>query len=63
VGGPLASGDVCIASITRNDPGRMGAADASIYLASAATVAASAVAGEIADPRNFTATANQSTTR
>ena len=63
VGGPLGSGDVCIASITRNDPGRMGAADASIYLASAATVAASAVAGEIADPRNFTATANQSTTR
>ena len=53
VGGPLGSGDVCIASITRNDPGRMGAADAAIYLASAATVAASAVAGEIADPRSF----------
>ena len=42
----------------------MGAAHASIYLASAATVAASAVAGEIADLRDFAGAAtNVSTTR
>ena len=63
VGGPLGSGDVCIASITRNDPGRMGAADAPIYLASAATVAASALAGEIADPRGFAAPAVNASTK
>lgn len=57
VGGPLGSGEVCIASITRNDPGRMGAGDARIYLGSAATVAASAIAGEIADPRRYASVA------
>ncbi len=47
----LAPGDVRISTSTRNDPGRMGSTEASIYLASAATVAASALAGAIADPR------------
>ncbi len=53
VGGlmPLNDGDVCISTGTRNDPGRMGSSKSEIYLASAATVAASAIAGEIADPR------------
>lgn len=45
--------DVCIASSTRNFAGRMGHPDAQIYLASSGTVAASAVAGAIADVREF----------
>lgn len=51
--GLLAAGEVCIASATANYPGRMGSNQAKIYLASPATVAASAVAGRIADPRKF----------
>ena len=47
----LGPGDVRISTSTRNDPGRMGSIEAQIYLASAATVAASAIAGRIADPR------------
>jgi 3-isopropylmalate/(R)-2-methylmalate dehydratase large subunit len=49
--GLLAEDEVCIASTARNFKGRMGAASARIYLASPYTVAASAVAGRIADPR------------
>ncbi|MEM5386661.1 aconitase/3-isopropylmalate dehydratase large subunit family protein [Paraburkholderia phymatum] len=50
---PLAAGEVRISTSTRNDPGRMGSLDANIYLASSLTVAASALAGHIADPRDF----------
>jgi 3-isopropylmalate/(R)-2-methylmalate dehydratase large subunit len=50
---PVASKEVSIGTQTRNDQGRLGAADASLYIASPATVAASAVAGEITDPRTF----------
>ena len=41
----------CISSTARNFKGRMGAASSRVYLASPFTVAASAVAGRIADPR------------
>lgn len=49
--GGVTSGEVSIGTGTRNDHGRLGAHDAALYLASPATVAASALAGRIADPR------------
>ena len=53
--GLLADGEVSIASTARNFKGRMGSAKADVYLGSPYTVAASAVKGEIADPREFLA--------
>jgi 3-isopropylmalate/(R)-2-methylmalate dehydratase large subunit len=43
----------CISTTNRNYPGRMGHKEARVYLASPLTVAASAVQGEIADPREY----------
>jgi 3-isopropylmalate/(R)-2-methylmalate dehydratase large subunit len=47
--GLLGPGEVCITSSTRNFTGRMGSTEAEIYMASPATVAASAIAGHISD--------------
>ena len=49
----LAENSVAISTTARNFKGRMGAASSQVYLASPYTVAASAVAGRIADPRKM----------
>jgi 3-isopropylmalate/(R)-2-methylmalate dehydratase large subunit len=50
--GIVGPGEVCLTSSTRNFTGRMGSTEAEIYMASPATVAASAICGYITDPRS-----------
>jgi 3-isopropylmalate/(R)-2-methylmalate dehydratase large subunit len=51
--GILADGEVAIATTNRNFRGRMGSLESEVYLSSPCVAAASAIAGEIADPRTL----------
>jgi len=51
--GTMSAGQRAVSTGTLNVPGRMGSVDSSIYLCSAATVAASALTGKVTDPRQY----------
>jgi 3-isopropylmalate/(R)-2-methylmalate dehydratase large subunit len=51
--GAMAAGERMLSTHSRNFPGRNGSTEAEMYLASAATAAASAALGRIADPREL----------
>jgi 3-isopropylmalate/(R)-2-methylmalate dehydratase large subunit len=51
--GALGENETCVSSSSRNFVGRMGALSSKVYLASPATVAASALVGKITDARRY----------
>jgi 3-isopropylmalate/(R)-2-methylmalate dehydratase large subunit len=51
--GLLGDDETCISASTRNFKGRMGSSKSRVFLGSPAVVAASAIEGHIADPREF----------
>lgn len=51
--GLIANGESCLATSNRNFLGRMGSSGSYVYLSSPMTAAATAIAGYIADPRDY----------
>ncbi|MDR2152936.1 MAG: 3-isopropylmalate dehydratase large subunit [Helicobacteraceae bacterium] len=51
--GILGDNERCVSASNRNFVGRMGSSASEVYLANSAVVAASAIAGEISDPRSL----------